>query len=228
MVVPVFNEAESVESLYRELLPVLKSLRRTHEIIFVNDGSTDGTLKTLAALKGITIINLNRNYGQATALDAGFKAAQGDIIVSLDADGQNDPRDIPTLLKKLHDEKLDVVAGWRGSVSTRKNSLAHALSAGVCAAFLSRTSCTTRAARCAPTRARRQKASTSAARCTATFWRFCGGRVLPSGRSRSTIARAQTASANTAPAKRCAGSSTCSIFGLSTNTRSGRSIFSAT
>jgi glycosyltransferase involved in cell wall biosynthesis len=67
----------------------------------------------LLSLTGVTIIDLNRNYGQATALDAGFKYAHGEIVVSLDGDGQNDPADIPKLLAKLHDEHLDVVAGWR-------------------------------------------------------------------------------------------------------------------
>ncbi|MDV7390342.1 glycosyltransferase, partial [Arthrospira platensis SPKY1] len=82
-------------------------------MIYVNDGSTDGTLEELRSLAGVTVLNLNRNYGQATALDAGFKYASGKIIVSLDGDGQNDPADIPVLLSTLEREKLDVVAGWR-------------------------------------------------------------------------------------------------------------------
>ena len=113
IIVPVYNEEASIEALYAELQAVLTALGRQYEVLFVNDGSTDGTLEVLKKLHGITIIDLNRNYGQATALDAGFKAAVNELIVSLDGDGQNDPRDIPRLLAKLEEEHLDVVAGWR-------------------------------------------------------------------------------------------------------------------
>jgi glycosyltransferase involved in cell wall biosynthesis len=84
-----------------------------YEIIYINDGSKDNSLEELNKLKSVKIINLNRNYGQSIALDAGFKASQGDIIISLDGDLQNDPKDIPKLLDKLKKENLDVVAGWR-------------------------------------------------------------------------------------------------------------------
>jgi glycosyltransferase involved in cell wall biosynthesis len=113
VIIPVYNEEKSIGSLYRELTDVLATLPGTKEIIFVNDGSTDGTLDVLKSLAGITIIDLNRNYGQATALDAGFKAAQGSIVVTLDGDGQNDPRDIPKLLNTMREGAFDVVAGWR-------------------------------------------------------------------------------------------------------------------
>jgi glycosyltransferase involved in cell wall biosynthesis len=79
----------------------------------VNDGSTDGTLRLLRSLIGATVIDLARRYGQATALDAGFRQAQGSVIVSLDGDGQNDPHDIPHLLAELDAKQLDVVTGWR-------------------------------------------------------------------------------------------------------------------
>lgn len=113
VVIPVFNEAGNILSLDKELKEVLGNIGYPHEIIYINDGSHDGSLEILKSLRGITIINLNRNYGQTTAFDAGFKAAKGEIIVSMDGDGQNDPRDIPLLLKKMNDDNLDVVAGWR-------------------------------------------------------------------------------------------------------------------
>ncbi len=115
IVVPVYNEAENIALLDTEIKEVLKEMGKTDssEILYINDGSKDDTLKVLKGLSGITIINLNRNYGQATALDAGFKNARGEIIVSLDGDGQNDPKDIPRLLEKLEVSDFDVVAGWR-------------------------------------------------------------------------------------------------------------------
>lgn len=113
VIVPLYNEAGNIRSLHEEIVSVLTSLPGVHEIIYINDGSTDGSFGELTTLRDVHIIDLNRNYGQATALDAGFKAAQGEIIISLDGDGQNDPHDIPLLIKKMTDEKVDVVAGWR-------------------------------------------------------------------------------------------------------------------
>ena len=113
VVIPIYNEEGSIKRLYDEIKQVISNISKTYEIIFVNDGSTDNSLNELKKLKDVKIINLNRNYGQATALDAGFKEAKGEIIISLDGDGQNDPKDIPKLLKKLKEENLDVVAGWR-------------------------------------------------------------------------------------------------------------------
>ncbi len=113
VVVPVYNEADNVSKLYQEISQAISKLNQPAEIIFINDGSTDDTLKVLRALKGVIVINLNRNYGQTVALDAGFKIATGEIVVSLDGDGQNDPADIPLLLSKLREGDYDVVAGWR-------------------------------------------------------------------------------------------------------------------
>lgn len=120
IVVPVHNEAGNIEPLHAELTSVLDAGGDLYEIIYVNDGSTDNSFKELCSLTNATIIDLNRNYGQATALDAGFKEATGDIIVSLDGDGQNDPQDIPRLVRKLEEEDLDVVAGWRQKRSDRQ------------------------------------------------------------------------------------------------------------
>lgn len=119
VVVPVHNEEENLHSLHEELSEVLAKLGPS-EIIYVNDGSTDGSLAVLRALPGATVIDLSRRYGQATALDAGFKETKGALVVSIDGDGQNDPRDIPALVKELREKELDVVAGWRTNRSDRR------------------------------------------------------------------------------------------------------------
>lgn len=113
VVVPVYNEAGNITKLHHEIVAAVSSLTDSFEIIYVNDGSTDGSLAELHALSRATIINLNRNYGQSTAFDAGFKACVGDLVVSMDGDGQDDPKNIPNLIQKLREDDLDVVAGWR-------------------------------------------------------------------------------------------------------------------
>jgi len=112
VVVPVYDEEGSVVKLHREIVEVFKKLNKASEIIFVDDGSKDKTFEKLKALKPITIIRLRKNFGQSSALDAGIKHARGKIIITLDGDGQNDPRDIPKLLKKLNGG-YDAVCGWR-------------------------------------------------------------------------------------------------------------------
>lgn len=119
VVVPVYNEQGNLKKLDKEIKKVMSKLG-SYEIIYVDDCSSDASLKELTSLKDVKIIHLNRNYGQATALDAGFNAAEGKIIVSLDGDGQNDPADIPKLLKKMKDDNLDVVAGWRKNRADKK------------------------------------------------------------------------------------------------------------
>jgi glycosyltransferase involved in cell wall biosynthesis len=119
VIVPVYNEEGNITKLDQEIKSSVSKITPDFEIIYTNDGSTDGTLEELKKLQNITIINLNRNYGQATALDAGFRACTGNYVVSLDGDGQNDPADISLLLEKLKAENLDVVAGWR---KNRKDS----------------------------------------------------------------------------------------------------------
>ena len=116
VVVPVFNELESLEILHQQIKAVLISLERTYEIIYVDDGSTDGSSKKLQELaeadRSVVVIQLRRNFGQTAALSAGIDYARGEVVVCQDADLQNDPQDIPRLLAKL-DEGYDLVSGWR-------------------------------------------------------------------------------------------------------------------
>lgn len=112
-VIPIYNEAGNITALDNEIKTLVLNGDMSAEVIYINDGSTDSSLAELNSLKGVTVIDLNRNYGQATALDVGFKRAVGSIVISLDGDGQNDPSDIPQLLQKMRDDNLDVVSGWR-------------------------------------------------------------------------------------------------------------------
>ena len=116
VVVPVFNEEESVDLLCEKLHASLSRLNRTYEIILVDDGSSDRTWDLLAAntkkIPHLRAIRFRRNFGQTAAMSAGFHAARGDVIVTLDADLQNDPADIPKLLERI-DAGYDVVSGWR-------------------------------------------------------------------------------------------------------------------
>jgi glycosyltransferase involved in cell wall biosynthesis len=116
IVVPLFNEAGTIDELHRRLTAVLLLIGLPSEIIYVDDGSRDGTTEALTALAGrdprARVIPLARNYGQTAALAAGFDAAAGDVIVAMDGDLQHEPEDIPRLLAKLHDG-YDIVSGWR-------------------------------------------------------------------------------------------------------------------
>lgn len=118
-VVPVFNEAGNVAPLHQEIVAVGKKIGKPYEIIFVNDGSTDGTLQELKNLSPVTIVDLRGNYGQTAAMDAGIRQASGEFLVTLDGDGQNDPADVPAMLDVLITKQKDVVCGWRHS---RKDS----------------------------------------------------------------------------------------------------------
>ncbi len=113
IVVPIYNEQGNITKLDEEIKQAMALISSKIEIIYINDGSTDKSLEELKTLSKVKIVDLNRNYGQATALDAGFKMATGNVVVSLDGDGQNDPNDIAKLLDKMASENLDVVAGWR-------------------------------------------------------------------------------------------------------------------
>src|SRR5438105_6368039 len=116
IVVPLFNELGTLEELHRRLTAVLFLIGLKSEIIYVDDGSTDGTAEAVAVIAAgyshVRLIPLARNYGQTAALAAGFDAAAGDVIVAVDGDLQHAPEEIPTLLAKL-DEGYDIVSGWR-------------------------------------------------------------------------------------------------------------------
>ena len=116
IVIPLYNEEESVPQLYEELTATLEATGHPYEIIVVDDGSSDSSFDHLQRLHKLDprlkVIRFRRNFGQTAAFAAGFDAAQGDVIVTLDADLQNDPADIPRLLTKAN-EGYDVVSGWR-------------------------------------------------------------------------------------------------------------------
>ncbi|MBF0326591.1 MAG: glycosyltransferase family 2 protein [Alphaproteobacteria bacterium] len=116
IIAPFYNEEDSVVPLHDALVAALEAFGRPYELIFVNDRSTDRTEELLAGLaqnnQRVRVINFRRNHGQTAAMQAGIDAAQGDIIIPIDGDLQNDPIDIPRLVTKL-EEGFDVVSGWR-------------------------------------------------------------------------------------------------------------------
>jgi dolichol-phosphate mannosyltransferase len=116
VVVPVHDEERTVALLYDELRAALEPLGRPWEAIFVDDGSTDGTFSALTRLhagtSNVRVVRLRRNFGKAAALVAGFDQAQGEVVVTIDGDLQDDPGEIPRLLAKL-DEGFDLVSGWK-------------------------------------------------------------------------------------------------------------------
>ena len=120
VVVPLLNEEATLEELYREVAAALEPRGEAFEVVFVDDGSTDGSSSALSRLhdehSNVVVVRLRRNFGKATALKAGFLEARGEIVVTIDADLQDDPAEIPQLLAKL-DEGFDLVSGWK----TRRN-----------------------------------------------------------------------------------------------------------
>jgi glycosyltransferase involved in cell wall biosynthesis len=118
VVIPIFNEEQNISPLYRELKTVMEAMGAEYEVIFVDDGSDDGTDEILQRLaqgdKRLKVIKFRKNFGQTAAIAAGVEHAQGEIIVTMDGDGQNAPRDIPRLLERL-EQGYDVASGWRRS-----------------------------------------------------------------------------------------------------------------
>jgi len=116
VIIPIYNEEDSIRPLYQSLVKVMEGLDKPYEVIFVNDGSTDQTSEILKSLSSerdnLVTINSAKNQGQSEAFRKGFDKAQGEIIVTLDSDLQNDPKDITALLEKL-ERGFDVVCGWR-------------------------------------------------------------------------------------------------------------------
>lgn len=117
IVTPIYNEEESIPHLVKTIHDVMGKEKLTWELICVNDGSSDDSEKILDKLAkkhpALKAFHFRRNYGQTAAMQAGFDHAKGDVIVTLDADLQNDPRDIPLLLKTMKKEEADIVSGWR-------------------------------------------------------------------------------------------------------------------
>lgn len=115
IVIPVYNEEENLPPLAETIVPVMQNIKEPYEIIFVDDASTDKSLDVLKGLAAkyisIRILRFTANCGQSAAFDAGFKSARGEIVVTLDADLQYEPQDIPKLLEKINE--YDVVCGWR-------------------------------------------------------------------------------------------------------------------
>ena len=115
VVIPLYNEEENVEPLHERMIESLEGAGYNFEIVYVDDGSTDGTLPLLEHIqsgdKRIVVISLRRNFGQTAAFAAGFDFVKGDVIVTMDGDLQNDPNDIPKLIKMM--DNYDLVSGWR-------------------------------------------------------------------------------------------------------------------
>jgi len=116
VVIPIYNEEENIHALYDELSGVLRKLPHSSEIIFVDDGSSDRSLALLEEIQAddpsVVVVSFRRNFGQTAAMSAGFDYAEGDIIITMDGDLQNDPHDIPALIAKM-ETGYDVVTGWR-------------------------------------------------------------------------------------------------------------------
>lgn len=139
VVIPLKNEEENIKELILELEPVMQSLKAPWELLCIDDGSNDKTLQVLQALKKekpfLRILAFDRNYGQSSAFDAGFRFAKGKFIITLDGDRQNDPKDIPKLVKLA--PEYDLVVGWR---SRRKDPISKKVTSKI-ANFVRRYAC---------------------------------------------------------------------------------------
>jgi glycosyltransferase involved in cell wall biosynthesis len=117
IVIPLLNEEESLTELYNWIVSVMQSNSYSYEIIFIDDGSTDGSWKTISnlAVQDVNVkgIKFNRNYGKSQALHAGFLEALGDVIITMDADLQDNPEEIPELYDLIQKEHFDLVSGWK-------------------------------------------------------------------------------------------------------------------
>lgn len=117
IVIPLYNEEESLEKLYVWIEKVMQKNKFTYEVIFVNDGSTDGSWKVIEKLasksENVHGIKFRNNYGKSPALYCGFKAAKGDVVITMDADLQDSPDEIPGLYKMITEEGYDLVSGWK-------------------------------------------------------------------------------------------------------------------
>lgn len=148
VIIPLKNEEENVPELIAELEGVMHGLQKPWELICIDDGSTDGTLGILKKIQAekafLRTIVFEKNYGQSSAFDAGFKAAQGEFVITLDGDRQNDPRDIPKLLEKI--DQFDLVCGQRihrqdTFIKKITSKLANAIRSQVCGDGMNDTGC---------------------------------------------------------------------------------------
>jgi glycosyltransferase involved in cell wall biosynthesis len=116
IVVPVLNERESLPHLHKELTETLRAVGKSYEIIFVDDGSSDGSIEVVrdivASDDAVILVELRRRFGKSTGLQAGFRLSRGDVVITLDADLQDDPKEIPRFLEAL-DKDYDLVSGWK-------------------------------------------------------------------------------------------------------------------
>jgi glycosyltransferase involved in cell wall biosynthesis len=206
--IPIYNEAGSVGLLYEKVRTAMEKQPKPWELILVNDGSTDGSdelLDELAAKDArVKIVHFRRNFGQTAAMMAGFDFAQGEIIIPMDGDLQNDPEDIPLLLAKL-DEGFDVVSGWRKDRqdhAIKRNApsiMANRLISWVSGVRLHDFGCSLKAYRreVKLIAAKSWKVCDSTAKCT-DFCRFTqSGTARKSPRSSCVISRGSTGAANT-------------------------------
>ena len=117
IVIPLLNEQNSLEELTSSISTVVKALRLEFEIILIDDGSTDNSWETISKIcsnnQNVKGIRFLKNFGKSQALSAGFKACNGDVVITMDADLQDDPNEIPELYKKVKEEKFDLVSGWK-------------------------------------------------------------------------------------------------------------------
>lgn len=141
VVVPVYNEEDSIDKLYTELNHALEALNRPYEVIVADDGSRDNSFARLSEIHERDprwrVIQFRRNFGQTAAMQAGFDAAYGRIVITIDADLQNDPADIPRLLEKMETEGYDIVSGWR--MNRKEPFLSRRLPSMTANALISRT-----------------------------------------------------------------------------------------
>ena len=116
IIIPLYNEEKSLIELYENIISVLKGINKSHEIIFIDDGSQDRSFEILIDFhrkdKNVRIIQFRKNYGKSAALECGFREARGDIVITMDADLQDDPKEIPNLIAKIN-EGYDLVSGWK-------------------------------------------------------------------------------------------------------------------
>ena len=113
IIIPAYNEEANIAKLHQEILETCQSNGYDYEVIIVDDGSSDQTVEIVKSLSPVKLIRFRKNFGQTAAMDAGIKAAKNEYLITMDGDGQNDPLDMPKLIKYLEANNFDAVSGWR-------------------------------------------------------------------------------------------------------------------